>query len=125
MGIAHTRAAQDPANAEWQRDLLVPNGKSRDGQVEQWDLTGAMGIYRADMAIGKTLAGQNNVSLQAQLNLASSHYRTTIVSLDPRPGPESAFEILRWRHGDDRLPPENANWMEHVEAELANLPKEP
>ncbi len=56
---AEKLAAQDPGNAEWQRDLSVSYEKIGDVQRAQGDLGGALKAYQDSLAIRQKLAAQD------------------------------------------------------------------
>ncbi|SMF95608.1 hypothetical protein SAMN02949497_2973 [Methylomagnum ishizawai] len=68
-------AAQDPANAGWQRDLSVSHDRIGEVQRAQGDLAGALASYRASLALREKLAAQDPANAGWQRDLSVSHDR--------------------------------------------------
>ena len=70
---AKTRAAADPANTGWQRDLSVSHNRLGDVAVEAGDLAAATAAYQAALDIAARLAAADPANTEWQRDLAVSH----------------------------------------------------
>jgi tetratricopeptide (TPR) repeat protein len=68
-------AAQDPSNAEWQRDLSISYNKIGDVLSAQGKLEEAITAYRDSLGIAKRLAAQDPSNAQWQHDLSISYER--------------------------------------------------
>src|SRR5262245_6203076 len=68
-------AAQDPGNAEWQRDLSVSRDKVGDVLVAQGNGAGALAAYRASLGIRERLAAQDPGNAAWQRDLVVSCFQ--------------------------------------------------
>ncbi len=59
LAIARALLAEDPANADWQRDLPVALERLGDAQLAQGDRAGALAAYREILDIRRALAARN------------------------------------------------------------------
>ena len=66
------RAAADPANTEWQRDLSVSRNKLGDVAAAAGDLTAARGHYQASLDIRTRLAAADPANTEWQRDLSVS-----------------------------------------------------
>jgi len=66
-----TRAAADPASAEWQRDLSVSHSKLGDLAVAAGDLTAARTSYQASLDIRARLAAADPANAGWQRDLSA------------------------------------------------------
>ncbi len=73
MQIAVERAACDPANTEWQRDLSVSHERIGDVLKAQGDGAGAITAYRKGLAIAEALAERDPANTEWQRDLSVSH----------------------------------------------------
>jgi hypothetical protein len=67
---AESRAAADPANAGWQRDLSVSHNRLGDVAVAAGDLAAARAAYQASLDIRVRLAAADPANAQWQSDLA-------------------------------------------------------
>ena len=67
------RAAVDPANTEWQRDLSVSHEKAGDVATAAGDLAAARAAYQASLDIGTRLAAADPANTGWQRDLSVSH----------------------------------------------------
>jgi len=67
------RAAADPANTEWQRDLSVSHNKLGDVEEAAGDLTAARSHYQAGLDIRTRLAAADPANTEWQRDLSVSH----------------------------------------------------
>ena len=72
LGLAEARAARDPANTQWQRDLSVSHNKIGDVLVAQGDGPGALAAYRKGLTIAEALAARDPANTQWQTDVAVS-----------------------------------------------------
>jgi tetratricopeptide (TPR) repeat protein/energy-coupling factor transporter ATP-binding protein EcfA2 len=72
LDLRRKLAAQDPRNAEWQRDLSVSLNKVGDAQKAQDDLAGALRSYRQSVDIMRKLAAQDPKNAEWQRDLSVS-----------------------------------------------------
>jgi tetratricopeptide (TPR) repeat protein len=72
---AETRAAGDPADLRWQRDLSVIHNKLGDVAVATGDLAGARDAYQAGLDIAIRLAAADPANTLWQSDLSVSHDR--------------------------------------------------
>ena len=93
LAIAERLAAQDPTNAEWQRDLSVSHSKVGDVLLAQGDAAGALREYRADLAIAERLAAQDPTNAGWQRDLAVSHYKLAMFARQNGKESESTAEL--------------------------------
>ncbi len=70
---AQARAAADPGNTEWQRDLSVSHDKIGDVAVAAGDLTTARTAYQAALDIAARLAAADPGNTEWQRDLSVSH----------------------------------------------------
>jgi tetratricopeptide (TPR) repeat protein len=75
LNITRARAAADPGNAGWQRDLSVSHNKIGNVLVAQGDLAAALASYRASHAIFERLAEADPGNAGWQRDLAISNER--------------------------------------------------
>ena len=68
-----TRAAADPANTEWQRDLSVSHNRLGDVAAAAGDLTAARDHYQASLDIRVRLAAADPANTEWQRDLSISH----------------------------------------------------
>lgn len=69
------RKCADPANRDWQRDLLVIDHRIGDVLTKQGDLNGAGKSYQTSLDIAEQLAAADPSNIQPQCDLAVSHER--------------------------------------------------
>ena len=69
------RAAANPANTQWQRDLSVSHNKLGDIARDAGDLTTARTSYQAGLDIAQRLAAADPANTQWQRDLSVSHER--------------------------------------------------
>jgi len=65
-------AAQDPANAQTQRDVAISQSRLADAMVEAGDLANAIPRFEQSLAISERLAEQNPLSAEALRDVAVS-----------------------------------------------------
>jgi hypothetical protein len=68
-----TRAAADPSNTQWQRDLSVSHERLGDVAVAGGDLAGAAEHYRAGLTIAERLVAADPSNTEWQRDLSVSH----------------------------------------------------
>jgi tetratricopeptide (TPR) repeat protein len=122
--IAEARAARDPANTGWQRDLSVSHNKVGDVLVAQGDGAGALAAYRRSLTIAEALAARDPANTEWQRDL--SYSLTKLASWFERSGnPEAALELAeRSLHIDEHLAaldPTNATWQSDVRVSRAQV----
>ena len=77
------RAAADPANTQWQRDLSVSHNKLGDIAVAAGDLTTARTSYQAGLDIAQRLAAADPANTQWQRDLSVSHNKLGDIAVPP------------------------------------------
>jgi tetratricopeptide (TPR) repeat protein len=75
FALSAERAAKDPSNSEWQRDLSVSHNKIGDILAAQGALAGALAAYRQGLSIAEKLAAQDPANSEWQRDLSVSHER--------------------------------------------------
>jgi hypothetical protein len=124
MELAAARAARDPANTEWQRDLSVSHNKIGDVLVAQGDGAGALAAYRKSLAIGEALAQRDPANTQWQVDVAVSCAKLggldQVGITERRAYLGRGLKILRTLRNAGRLLP-NQDWAEWFEKALRNL----
>ena len=76
------RAAADPANAQWQRDLSISHNRLGDIARATGDLTAARTHYQASLDIAQRLAAADPASTQRQRSLSISHEKLGDIARD-------------------------------------------
>jgi tetratricopeptide (TPR) repeat protein len=71
--VAERLARQDPANADWQRDLSISHERIGAIRQAQGDMAGARESYEAYQAMAERLARQDPTNADWQRNLSISH----------------------------------------------------
>jgi tetratricopeptide (TPR) repeat protein len=79
LAIRQRLAAQDPANAVWQRELSVSQDNVASVLHYQGDLPGALEAYRASLAIAQRLAAQDPTNARWQRELSVSQEKVSSV----------------------------------------------
>jgi tetratricopeptide (TPR) repeat protein len=80
LAIAEKLAAQDPNNAEWQRDLSVSFNKIGEVQSARGNLDAALEAYQQDLAIAQKLAAQDSSNAEWQRDVWVSMSRLAQVA---------------------------------------------
>ena len=93
-------AAQDTTNAGWQRDLSVSHDRVGDVLLAQGDAAGALGEYRASLAIAERLAAQDPTNADWQRNLWVSYWRMAVLAEKSGRADEAK---THWRKAHDTL----------------------
>ncbi len=75
LAVAESRAATDPGNARYQRDLSISHNRLGDLAVAIGDRAGAEEHYRACLAIAERLATTDPGNAEYQRDLSVSHNR--------------------------------------------------
>ena len=75
------RAAADPANTEWQRDLSISYERLGDVAVAAGDLAAARAAYQADLDIAVRLAAADPANTEWQRDLSVSHNKVGDVAV--------------------------------------------
>ncbi len=117
-------ARQDPANAEWQRDLSVSYNKLGDVQRDQGDLDGALASYRQSLTIFEKLARQDPGNAQWQRDLSVSYNKLGDVQRDQGDldGALDAYrQSLTIREKLARQDPGNAQWQRDLSVSYERL----
>jgi hypothetical protein len=121
------RAAADPGNTQWQRDLSVSHNRLGDVAVAAGDLAGARAAYQAGLDIRVRLAAADPANAEWQRDLSVSHNRLGDVA---RAGGDLAGARAAYQAGLDiavRLAaadPANAQWQDdlaYVERKIRDL----
>ena len=124
------RAATDPTNADWQRDLSVSHTKVGNVQLAQGDASGALASYEASLAIAKRLAASDPTNAGWQRDLSVSHEKVGDVQLAQGDASgalasyEASLAIAKRLAASD---PTNAGWkkdLDFVRARIAALSAE-
>ena len=72
LDIARKLAAQDPGNAQAQRDVSVSMDSLGDVKLREGDQAGALAAYQESLDIARKLAAQDPGNAQAQRDLSVS-----------------------------------------------------
>jgi tetratricopeptide (TPR) repeat protein len=75
LSTAERRAAADPGNADWQRDVSVSHNRIGDVQRAQGDVMAALTSYQASLAIRERLAAADPGNAGWPRDLSVSHSR--------------------------------------------------
>jgi tetratricopeptide (TPR) repeat protein len=75
------RAAADPANTEWQRDLSISHDRLGDVAMAAGDMVAARAAYRASLNIAERLAAADPANTEWQHDLSSNYQRLADVAI--------------------------------------------
>ena len=112
--ILERLAASDPANAAWQRDLVVSHNKLGDLAVAQGDLPGALRRFTDALRIAERLAASDPANAEWQRDLSVAHNRLgdLAVAQGDMPGAMRRFtDALRIAERLAASDPANAEWQ--------------
>jgi tetratricopeptide (TPR) repeat protein len=123
--LSEKGAQDDPANTEWQRDLLVSHLKIGDVLVAQGDGPGALAAYRTELTIGEALAARDPGNAQWQTDVAVSCAKLGTLDYGQSVEAQRAYllrrEILAKLKAAGRLMA-NQDWTEWFEQQIGQLP---
>jgi tetratricopeptide (TPR) repeat protein len=108
------RAAADPSNAEWQRDLSVSHDRIGDTARAAGDLSAARAAYQAGLDIARRLAAGDPSNSQRQRDLSVSHIKVgdTIRAAGDLTAARAAYQAgLDIRQRLAASDPSNAQWQ--------------
>jgi tetratricopeptide (TPR) repeat protein len=122
LDIARKLAAQDPGNAQAQRDVAVTLDKLGDVKLQAGDRAGALAAYQECVDIVRKLAAQDPGNAQAQTDLVTGLVKTS--SVDPgraRAELTEALSILKKLDQEQKLTTAQKDLRDLVRASLSKL----
>ncbi len=114
LRIREGLAKRDPANTQWQRDLIVSKTKIGDMLLAQGDGAGALATYQAGLTIAEGLAKRDPANTQWQRDLSVSQERigNVLVAQGDGPGALAAYQAgLTIAEGLTKRDPANTEWQ--------------
>ena len=115
--FAERLAAQDPGQADWQRDLSVSYNKIGDVLLAQGDAPGALAAYRDALAIRERLAAQDPGQADWQRDLSVSYNKIgdVLLAQGDAPGALAAYRdalaiLSAWRPRTPARPTGSGTW---------------
>jgi tetratricopeptide (TPR) repeat protein len=129
LAIRKRLAARDPANTQWQRDLVLSYGRIGDVQRARSDLQAALTSYQQGLQIAEKLAARDPANSEWQTDLVVSLYKiaTVLEKQNPPQKKEAAtnyrriLDILRPLAAANRLAVGEKGWIVNVEKRLEAL----
>ncbi len=125
LDIRRKLAAQDPGNAQAQRDVAVSLGKLGDVKLRAGDRTGALAAYQESLGIARKLAAQDPGNARARSDLVVRLYKISTV-VDPpkaRAALTEALAILEKLDQEHKLAAAQKNWPNLIRIALSKLPQ--
>jgi hypothetical protein len=122
VDIVRKLAAQDPGNAQAQRDVAVTLDKLGDVKLQAGDRAGALAAYQECVDIVRKLAAQDPGNAQAQTDLVTGLVKTS--SVDPgraRAELTEALSILKKLDQEQKLTTAQKDLRDLVRASLSKL----
>jgi len=124
LAIAQRLAAQDPANADWQRNLSVSQDGVGNVLRDQGDLTGGLEAYRANLATRQRLAAQDpaNAEWQRDLSISQDNVASVLRDQGDLTGALEGYRAsLATRQRLAAQDPANAEWQRDLSVSQDNV----